>query len=112
MSTRRLSPTRRYAAQGSNPGRAGFARGHSPRTRHSAPGTAVTHTLEPRLGQGKDMCLPQEVIYAVDTYRGNQSTFGAYVECMRAHSESLDKHGRATSYTLAGFEGILPEEVC
>ena len=58
------------------------------------------------------MCLPQEVIYAVDTYRGNQSTFGAYVECMRAHSESLDKHGRATSYTLAGFEGILPEEVC
>ena len=94
-----------------HPGRAGFAREHSPRTRHSAPDRAATHTLEPRLGQGKDMCLPQEVIYAVDTYHGDESTFDAYVECMRAHSQSTDKHGDSSPYTLAGFEGILPEEV-
>lgn len=57
------------------------------------------------------MCLPQEVIYAVDTYHGDESTFAAYVECMRAHSQSTDKHGDSSPYTLAGFEGILPEEV-
>ena len=81
-------------------------------TRHGAPGRAATHTLARRLGQGKDMCLPQEVIYAADTYQGNESTFAAYVECMRAHSEFTDKHGDSSPYTLAGFEGILPEEVC
>ena len=58
------------------------------------------------------MCLPQEVIYAADTYQGNESTFAAYVECVRAHSQSTDKHGDSSPYTLAGFEGILPEEVC
>jgi len=60
--------------------------------------------------QGKDMCLPQEVIYEVETYRGNESTFDAYVACMRAHSQSTDKHGDSSPYTLAGFEDILPDE--
>ena len=55
--------------------------------------------------QGKDMCLPQEAIYEVDTYQGNGTSFDAYVDCMRAHSQSAF----GSSFTISGFESLLPD---
>jgi len=55
---------------------------------------------------GKDMCLPQDVIYQIEAYNGTEASFDAYVACLAAKV----RQNATSSYSISGLSRLLRPE--